>query len=161
MLARGEIEAQTAQAEALTQVILLVFQAKGLLLTAGDALASQEELTSARWQVLGAITLAQAPLTVPQIARRMGLTPQSVHATVKRLAADGLVTLLPNADHRRSRLIRLTERGATRYSALAARQVEWSNRLAEGMELADLETAAHTLSQLCERLESATHDHTS
>jgi DNA-binding IclR family transcriptional regulator len=41
-------------------------------------------------QVLGAIALAQRPLTVPQIARRMGLTRQSVHTTVHRLVVGEL-----------------------------------------------------------------------
>src|SRR5918999_5456821 len=102
---------RTPDGEAATEVILLTFRANGLLLRSGDVLAAEEELTSARWQVLGAIALAQGPLTVPQIARRMGLTRQSVHATVERLARDGAVELIPNDDHRRSRLVRLTESG--------------------------------------------------
>lgn len=145
---------RTPQADAATQVILSVFRANGLLLAAGDLLAGEEQLTAARWQVLGAVALAQAPLTVPQIARRMGLTRQSVHATVKRLEADGLLQLESNADHRRSRLVRLTECGRARYGALAARQARWSNRLAEGLELSALKTTTQTLGELCKRLES-------
>src|SRR5687768_7317767 len=90
-----------------------------------DRLTAGEGLTSARWQVLGAIALADRPLTVPQIARQMGLTRQSVHATVKHLIKDGLVELEPNADHRRSQLVRMTERGSRRYEALDERQAEW------------------------------------
>jgi DNA-binding MarR family transcriptional regulator len=81
-------------------------------------------LTSARWQVLGAVALAERPLTVPQIARRIGLTRQSVHATAKRLIRDGLLELAPNADHRRSQLVRLTDAGRTKYAALEWR-LEW------------------------------------
>src|SRR5918996_3075817 len=99
---------RTRRGEAATQVILSAFRANGLLLSAGDAVAAAEGLTSTRWQVLGAVSLADRPLTVPQIARRMGLTRQSVHATVKRLVGDGLVELLPNEDHQRSQLVRLT-----------------------------------------------------
>jgi DNA-binding MarR family transcriptional regulator len=154
-----EGKTRTAQAEAATRVILLVFQANGLLLAAGDALAYDEDLTSARWQVLGSVALAQAPLTVPQIARRMGLTRQSVHATVKRLEADGLLEWLPNVDHRRSRLVGITERGAAASAAMAARQASWSNRLADGMDLLALETTARTLGELCKRLEGTHHDH--
>lgn len=70
------------------------------------------------------------------------LTRQSVHATVNRLQADGLVQLVPNADHRRSRLVHLTERGTARYTALAERQADWSNRLADGIPLSALDTTA-------------------
>ena len=145
---------RTQAGEAATELILAIFRANGLLIASGDLLSAGEGLTSARWQVLGAIALADRPLTVPQIARRMGLTRQSVHATVKRLVADGLVELLPNADHRRSQLVRLTDSGKRRYAALDGRQAEWVNELARGIGGPELEVSARTLEELCVRLEA-------
>ena len=145
---------RTPAGAAATEVILAVFRANGLLLASGDQLSAGENLTSARWQVLGAIALADRPLTVPQIARRMGLTRQSVHATVKRLIADGLVELEPNADHRRSRLVRMTGLGERRYAAIDKRQIAWANGLAHGIGRSDLKTAARVLEELCGRLEA-------
>jgi DNA-binding MarR family transcriptional regulator len=52
--------------------------------------------------VLGAVALAGRPLTVPQIARQMGLTRQAVQASVDRLLAGALVEARSNLDHRRS-----------------------------------------------------------
>jgi DNA-binding MarR family transcriptional regulator len=106
--------------------------------------------------VLGAVALAERPMTVPQIGRRMGLTRQSVHATVRRLVAGGLVQLAPNADHQRSQLIRLTELGQARYQAMERRQAVWVNRLAQGLEDSDLEITARVLGELCRRLEADT-----
>jgi DNA-binding MarR family transcriptional regulator len=145
---------RTPAGEAATEVILSIFRANGLLIAGGDLLGSSEGLTSARWQVMGAIALADRPLTVPQIARRMGLTRQSVHATVKRLVADGLLELAPNADHRRSQLVSLTELGERRYAALDRRQAEWVNRLARGIGRSELEAAARVLDELSARLEA-------
>jgi DNA-binding MarR family transcriptional regulator len=140
--------------EAATQVILSTFRANGLLLTAGDDLTTDTDLTSARWQVLGAIALAERPLTVPQIARRMGLTRQSIHATVKRLVGDGMLELVSNADHRRSQLVRLTATGRAKYSTIDKRQAKWVNRLARGIDRADLMTTARVLDELSHRLEA-------
>jgi len=145
---------RTPEGEAATQVILSTFRANGLLLAAGDLLTADEGLTSARWQVLGAIALAERPLTVPQIARRIGLTRQSVHASVGRLVHDGLVELAPNADHRRSPLVCLTEPGTATYAATDRRQAAWVNRLAGGISRADLETTTGVLDELCRRLEA-------
>lgn len=147
-------EHHTSEGAAATEVVLATFRANGLLLTSGDVLAGREGLTSARWQVLGAIALADRALTVPQIARRMGLTRQSVHVTVKRLVRDGLVELMPNEDHRRSQLVCLTERGRAKYSAIDGRQIAWVNRLADGIRRTDLETAARVLDELSRRLEA-------
>jgi DNA-binding MarR family transcriptional regulator len=147
------IETRTHLGERATEVILSTFRTNGLLLAAGDRLAAEHGLTSARWQVLGAIALAQRPLTVPQIARRMGLTRQTVHTTVNRLLADGLVELVPNADHRRSQLVRLTELGEARYGAIDEKQAAWVNQLAAGFCRSDLETAARVLVEFCRKLE--------
>jgi DNA-binding MarR family transcriptional regulator len=144
---------RTPGGEAATEVILATFRANGLLLSAGDALTADADLTSARWQVLGAIALAERPLTVPQIARRMGLTRQSVHATVRRLVHDGMLEFAPNADHRRSQLVRLTAPGRAKYSTIERRQSRWVNRLAHGVNRADLRTTARVLDELCRRLE--------
>jgi DNA-binding MarR family transcriptional regulator len=148
------IAERTPEGERATEVILATFRANGLLLAAGDLLAAEEGLTSARWQVLGAITLAGRPLTVPQIARRMGLTRQSVHSTINRLLAGGLVALAPNADHRRSPLVRLTELGRARYEAIDTKQAGWVNQLADRLPRADLEATARVLDELCQRLEA-------
>ncbi len=146
-------QARSEAGEAATDVILATFRAKTLVLEAGDRLGAPEGLTSARWQVLGAIALAGRPLTVPQIARRMGLTRQSVHATVKRLVVDGLLEIVPNADHRRSPLVDLTGAGRSRYEAIDRMQAAWVNALARGLDRSDLETAARVLDELCRRLE--------
>lgn len=146
-------EKRTPTGAAATELILSTFRANGLLLDAGDLLSADEGLTSARWQVLGAIALAERPLTVPQIARRMGLTRQSVHATVNRLVRDGFLELGPNADHRRSPLVGVTKQGSVKYEAIDARQVAWINRLARGIPRSDIETAVRVLDELCRRLE--------
>ena len=144
---------RTREGDAATDVVLRTFRANGRFLAAGDLLAAQEGLTSARWQVLGALALSGRPLTVPQIARRMGLSRQSVQASVNRLQADGLLEAAANPDHRRSPLIRRTELGERKYAALQRRQVRWVNELAAGLKVADLATTARVLAQLSDRLD--------
>jgi DNA-binding MarR family transcriptional regulator len=149
---------RTRGGEAATRIILDTFRANGLLLAAGDELAAHQGLTSARWQVLGAVELAERPLTVPQIARRMGLARQSVHATVRNLVDDGLLDFIANADHRRSPLVTTTDRGRQAYSVLDTHQAVWVNELTAGLDEADLETAARVIGALCQRLEQSKAD---
>ena len=89
--------------------MLLVFRLNGLLLEAGDRMAAPSGQTSARWQVMGVID--DAPLTVSQIARAMGLRRQSVQRTADLLAADGVAEFLDNPADRRAKLLTLTARG--------------------------------------------------
>jgi DNA-binding MarR family transcriptional regulator len=144
--------------EAATSLILSTFRLNGLLLEAGDRLSAEHGLTSARWQVLGAIALSEHPLTVPQIARRMGLTRQSVHATVDRLVGSGLIDLIPNDDHVRSPRVRLTAAGGEAYRALDRDQTVWVGELARGIPRSHLETARTVLEELVHRLETSRAD---
>jgi len=150
-------QARTPEGDAATDVVLALFRANGLLLAAGHRLADREGLTAARWQVLGAVALAGRPLTVPQIARRMGLTRQAVQATVHRLHRDGLVETSDNLDHRRSPLISLTELGRRKYAALDRRQIAWINELSAGLKISDLAATARLLHDLSDKLETAAH----
>jgi len=145
----------TPKGKTATDVVLQTFRANGLFLAAGDVLAAEHGLTAARWQVLGAVALAGRPLTVPQIARRMGLTRQAVQASVNRLLGEGLVETAENPDHRRSPIIRMTELGGEKYAAIQRRQVTWINELAAGLKRSELAITSRVLQQLSDRLDTS------
>src|SRR5215510_7517804 len=123
---------------ALTQLILELFRLNGRVLTVGDQLTKDIGLTSARWQVIGAIALAHAPQPVAHIARRMGITRQSVQRIVNELRRDGFVDLAPNPHHQRAPLITLTKRGYAAYAATTNRQIPWVNLLVVKLPPRDL-----------------------
>ena len=60
------------------ELVLAVFETNGRLVDAGNALVQPLGLTTAWWQVLGALGYSQVPLPVAHIARNMGLTRQAV-----------------------------------------------------------------------------------
>jgi hypothetical protein len=65
---------------------LEVFRLNGILVAVGDTLVAPLGLTSARWQVMGAIAEAKGMLPVAGIARNMGLVRQSVQRIADELA---------------------------------------------------------------------------
>ncbi|MCP4327470.1 MAG: MarR family transcriptional regulator [Alphaproteobacteria bacterium] len=146
---------QSLAGAAATALFLETFRLNGLLVAAGDRLTADIGLTSARWQVIGAIALAGRPLTVSQIARNMGRARQSVQRVANELQAAGLVAFAINPDHRRAKLVRLTDRGAAAYRAAMARQVPWVNGLAQGLEPEAINAALRIARALRERLEAA------
>ena len=83
----------------LTALILEVFKLNGALIAAGHRLLADLRLTSARCQVLGAVRLAPTPHTVPDIARTMGLTRQSVQRIVNDLVESALLERSENPRH--------------------------------------------------------------
>ena len=87
----ADIDDHTRLRRSLTDLIIGVFRLNGALLVSGDALVGDLGLTSARWQVLGAIALSPVPLPVAHLARNMGLTRQAVQRSVDEMRHDGLV----------------------------------------------------------------------
>ena len=86
----------------------------------------------------------------------MGLTRQSVQASVNRLVDDGMLASEPNADHSRSPLFRLTERGAASYDRLVYAQREWIDVLTADVPVAELQVASRVLRTLSQRLTTGT-----
>lgn len=87
-----------------------LFEAAGLGRRVGEEIAATEGQTQARWQTMWIIDDGDA-LTVPQIARRLGVSRQNEQRVVNDLIDAGLAELVPNPDHRTSPLTRLTPQG--------------------------------------------------
>lgn len=151
--------ARTADGQEITEIVLETFRLNGRLLEVGDRMTRDLGLSSARWQVLAAVD--REPITVAEIARRMGLRRQSVQRTVNSLHADGFVSLEPNPNHRRARLVTLTASGYAGLQETLRRQVEWANRVARAMQSDSLKETFKTMFELRETLEADNTDWTS
>ncbi|MGB8278308.1 MAG: MarR family transcriptional regulator [Methylovirgula sp.] len=141
------------QQDALTELILETFRFNGQLLSAGDALVADLGLTSARWQVIGAVALSPVPLPVAHIARNMGLTRQAVQRLVNELARAGMLRFAANPHHQRAKLVLLTPRGVAAYEAAMKRQIPWAKSLAQRLSIQEIDQATATLRSLRHRLE--------
>lgn len=86
-----------------------VFELAGALRRDGEAIAKLAGQTQARWQVMW--IAATGRLSVPMIARRLGLARQSVQRVADTIVAEGYATFEPNPDHQRSPLMILTSDG--------------------------------------------------
>ena len=137
----------------LTDLVLEIFRLNGLLIASGDALVAGIGLTSARWQVVGAIALQQGRAPVAHIAHAMGLTRQSVQRIADELERAGIVEFRDNPHHKRARLVTLTAKGHALNDAAMQLQKPWVAALGANIDRSTLETALAALTQLRERLE--------
>ena len=144
----------TKTVDTVTEIILGVFRLNARLLEQGDRLVQPLGLTSARWQVLGAIALAGESLTAPQIAAAMGVTRQGVQKQLNLAVADGLIKSHPNPRHQRSPLHALSARGQAAYDDAMALQRVWAKSLGQGLPLSELQRAKQVLAALEHHLSS-------
>jgi len=139
---------------AFSGLVIEAFRINGLALAAGDALTKPVGLTSARWQVMGVV--GDAPAPVAHVARMMGLTRQSVRETADALMRDGFVTYQDNPHHRTAKLLALTETGRRALQEVERRHAVWASRLGRRFDLASLRTAIRELQRVREELERDT-----
>jgi DNA-binding MarR family transcriptional regulator len=151
---------RTPSGVAVSELIVTVFRLNGRLLAAGDRLVASLGLTSARWQVLGAIALSPTPEPVARLARNMGLNRQGVQRIVGELVADGFVELNDNPHHRRAKLVVMTAKGLQAYTAALRAQAPWVNMLGEGFDPKSIDEAGRILEALRQRLERSSPDST-
>jgi DNA-binding MarR family transcriptional regulator len=144
-----------AAGDVLTSLILEIFRLNGRLLSAGDALVTDLRLTSAKWQVLGAVALGSAPQTVSRIAREMGLTRQAVQRSVNELVADGILKLVPNPHHQRAPLVLITAEGRAVYERAGERQRPWASALSAGLSETALGEAVDVVRTIRLKLEES------
>jgi DNA-binding MarR family transcriptional regulator len=142
-----------SKSDILTDLILEVFRLNGRLIAAGDALVARIDLTSARWQVIGAVALAKEARPVAHIAQAMGLTRQSVQRIVDELALAGFVSFQPNPHHKRAKLVALTPKGTAAADAATRLQKPWAEGLAAVADRQALEATLRTLARLRAHLE--------
>ncbi|WP_051529073.1 MarR family winged helix-turn-helix transcriptional regulator [Microvirgula aerodenitrificans] len=136
------------KADKLTSIALSVFKLNGQLIEWGNHFSLRHGLTSARWQVLGAISIAPQPPNIPQIAATMGVTRQGVLKQINLLVDEGIIQPQPNPTHKRSPLYTLTKKGQANYEALAERWETHVREIAAGFSAADLDAAIRVLSAM-------------
>lgn len=145
---------RTPAGTALTDLILDLFRVNSLILIAGDRLVAPLGLTSARWQILGAIAAAKLPQPVAWLARDLGANRQNVQRIINDLRKEGLVALAPNPHHRRAQLVVMTNKGRQMFNAAMRWQAPWINRLADGLSVKEIKTVHRVIMALRKKLES-------
>jgi DNA-binding MarR family transcriptional regulator len=123
---------------------------------ANDQASRQVGLSSARCLTLEQVELA--PMPVAQIARRLGLTRQTVQRTADSLLDGGLIEYRRNPEHRRAKLVSLTENGRLALRLARRAQQKWQLKLSTTIASASVDAAVNVLRQMRLRLDQLESD---
>ncbi|MFC2255017.1 MarR family winged helix-turn-helix transcriptional regulator [Labrys portucalensis] len=106
-------------AHAVDRLIGETFRLYGAIVAAGDVVSKPFGLSSARWQIMGAIEATNGA-TVSALARQVGVTRQSVQRIVTEMVVEGYFELVENPGDRRARIVTMTQDGWRAYDAVTA-----------------------------------------
>ena len=87
-----------------------IIRINGAFLEVAEKICSNDELiTVPIWRVIAVIRIN--PMTVPEVAKYLGIKRQSVQSTVNQMKKRGLINLRKNPNHKTSPLVILTKKG--------------------------------------------------
>ena len=147
-----------AKPQALLPLIVAdVYELAGRFRANGEAIARSIGQTQARWQVLSAASAD--PRTVPQIARRLGVSRQNVQRIADQLVGENWASFQTNPDHRSSPHLVLTRRGRAALDQLTRAAESHHAKLARKLSAADLRAIHRSLRLLIAAADALDSNH--
>lgn len=135
------MEGYTPTGQSLAELFLILDELIARIEEAEKSIGKAAGLTRLEWQVLGAIhpgCPGSGRRTVPQIARAKSLRRQTVATVINSFVERSLVELVPNPDHKRSRICEVTEFGIFVGEIAMSRHGYLMNRCSQAFKLDDL-----------------------
>ena len=121
------------------------FRLNRSLVEVAQQLTDGKGVTGTQWGVLAAFGQGEAPGTVAETARRMGLTRQSVQRIADVLAEKKLINYLPNPTDKRVQLVEITPAGTVMLRELEQQQQTWVESIIGNYRDADINAAIELL----------------
>ena len=129
-----------------------VLRASGRIAAARNALLLGFEMTGPRLRVMKMIRRRRVPQTVSQLARAIGISRQTLQATVRDLARAGFLALEPSLFDRKAQIVVLTPDGESCLDRLLIVERRWIADLTRGFDERLLAQTEWILRCLRERL---------
>ena len=145
-----EVPPRSSAGEAFNDVLMKVLSLNGRFTAAGEELAKP---AGQRWVVLAACQ--DAPLSVSDIARRLGLARQSVQRIADVLVSEGLCAYRDNPHHQRAKLLEVSASGLPVLAQIEAAQHRWADALGGQIGEDVLRRAAQALAVIADAVAAA------
>ena len=146
------MEQDRIQEAAFSHLMEECFKINRQLIAAVSQLTKGSCITGAQWGVLGAFGGTDGPLTVAEAARRLGLTRQGVQRVADLLENKALIEYLPNPNHRRAKLAKVSDEGRNLLNQLQQRESLWAQQAAGDLNIKHVRTAPELVRSIRERL---------
>lgn len=150
MMARRAVN-RTSAGQALEDLIVEIVATFFLLRAEGMRIGVVSSSGEGYWSVLRLLKVNGAQ-TVPQIARYRYVPRQSVQKLANEMLEDGVIELVNNPAHKRSKLLRLTPKGEAVFAELSDRIAVLAENLAKQEDATQLQNAVVVVKHLHEQL---------
>ena len=113
--------ATTPKIELANRLFFRLYQCANMLHKTGSRAVEAEGLTTQQWAVLGALSRekAQGGMSIGELAKYLMVSRQNLSGLIGRMERNGHVTVAPDGQDRRSRVVTMTDSGRHVWQQLA------------------------------------------
>lgn len=115
-----------------------------------EELRTGHDTTLPRFDVLATLDRYRDGLRMSALSAKLRVSNGNVTGIVDRLAEEGLVTRIADAEDRRAMRVRLTPAGVARFAVMAKAHEGWINTLLSSLDAQELDTLRYLLERIGE-----------
>jgi len=145
-----------AKIELANRLFFRLYQCANMLHKTGTRAVEAEGLTTQQWAVLGALSReqAQAGMSIGDLAKYLMVSRQNLSGLIGRMERDGHVTIAPDGQDRRSRVVTMTDPGRRVWHELALPKIRaYYGDLLGDFSVSDVTHMLHYLLKLLENMQ--------
>jgi DNA-binding MarR family transcriptional regulator len=146
-LMTGQTVDRTQAGQAIEELIIEIVATFFLLRAEGMRMGVVSPSGEGYWSVLRLLKVNSAQ-TVPQLARYRHVPRQSIQKLANEMLKDGVIELVNNPAHKRSKLLRLTAKGEAVFAEMSQRIAVLAETLAEQRDADKLQDAVDVVRHL-------------
>ncbi len=155
MVSRASATVET-KIELANRLFFRLYQCANMLHKTGTRAVEAEGLTTQQWAVLGALSReqAQAGMSIGDLARYLMVSRQNLSGLIGRMERDGHVSIAPDGQDRRSRVVTMTDSGRHVWHELALPKIRaYYGDILGDFSVSDVTHMLHYLLKLLENMQ--------
>jgi DNA-binding MarR family transcriptional regulator len=148
---------RTPAGKVMEELIIAILRNFFLLRAVGKQTGTVTSWGGGYWGLLRSLKLEGAQ-TVPQLARSRSVSRQHIQKLANEMLQDGVIELVDNPAHKRSKLLHLTPKGEIILQELSAKIALDAENLAQKIDIEDLQIAFKVMELLSSELDKMIKD---
>ena len=131
---------ETGNKQKLRLWLRLLRVARGIEVELRRRFAAEFATTLPKFDVMAALARAETGMNMTELSRQLMVSNGNVTGIIDRLVAEGMVERLAQVGDRRATFVRLTDKGAARFAAMAEAHADWIGAILANYSSAEVET---------------------
>ncbi|MGB1360648.1 MAG: MarR family winged helix-turn-helix transcriptional regulator [Alphaproteobacteria bacterium] len=139
-------------ANEIKRILVAINRANGIVNKKYATKRTDEDMTSSRWNVLSAVNQLKHP-TISSVGRALKSSRQNIAIIVSSMVGDGLLEMVDNPEHKRSKILQVTNMGLEKLNRSAGQRDDICYDMSLYFNLEELQSTRSILQKIYNKLD--------